>query len=191
MLAEPLEVILQVIDVLDDLDVPYWIGGSLAVAVHGVARSTLDADLVADLKVKHIELFAGALDDIFYLDIEMVKDAIMRRSSFNIIHRETMFKVDIFALRDRDFDQSQLLRRENQIVALEPERMAHVCTPEDLVLIKLEWYRIGGEVSDRQWRDILGVLKAQSGKLDREYMRKWADELEVSDLLDRAFAEAL
>lgn len=191
MLAEPLEVILQVIDVLDDLDVPYWIGGSLAVAVHGVARSTLDADLVADLKVKHVEPFAGALEDIFYLDIEMIKDAIMRRSSFNIIHRVTMFKVDVFVLKDRDFDQSQLLRREKQIVTMEPDRMAHVCTPEDLVLVKLERYRMGGEVSDRQWLDILGVLKAQSGKLDREYLREWAVELGVSDLLDRAFVEAL
>jgi hypothetical protein len=190
MLAEPLAVTLQVIDALDMLNVPYWIGGSLAVAVHGVARSTLDTDLVADLRIEQAELFAGTLEPAFYLDIEMIMDAISRQSSFNIIHRETMFKVDIFILKDRAFDQSQLIRREKQIVTIEPERTADVCTPEDLLLVKLEWFRMGGEVSERQWRDVLGVLKAQSGKLDIAYLRRWAGELNIADLLDRAFAEA-
>lgn len=191
MLAEPLAVTLKVIEVLDTLDVPYWIGGSLAAALHGVARSTLDTDLVADIRIEHAELFAGTLEYAFYLDIEMIKDAITRRSSFNIIHRETMFKVDIFLLKERAFDQSQLIRREKYIVAIEPERTAHVCSPEDIVLVKLEWYRMGGEVSERQWRDVLGVLKTQAGKLDIGYLRDWAGELGVADLLDRALSESM
>jgi hypothetical protein len=73
---------------------------------------------------------------------------------------------------------------------ISPELSAKFASPEDTVLAKLEWYRLGGEVSERQWRDVLGVLRARGSQLDLEYMRKWAGELHVGDLLERGLQEA-
>lgn len=190
MLPEPVAVTLLVIEALEALDVPYLIGGSLASAVHGVARTTVDVDLVADLRPEHAERLAQALSDAFYVDTEAIQDAIRRRSSFNVIHLETMFKVDVFVCKQRPFDQAQFERRTTQVIATDPERTAYVASAEDTVLTKLEWYRMGGEVSERQWRDVLGVLKVQGERLDLAYLRRWAGALGIADLLEQALAQA-
>jgi len=190
MLAEPIAVTLLVADVLKALDVSYAIGGSLASAFHGVMRATMDADLVADLRLEHAEPLAQALGDAFYANVAMMRDAIRRRASFNVIHLETTFKVDVFVAKSRAFDRSQLARRQLHLLSEDPERYAYVTTAEDIVLSKLEWYRLGNEVSDRQWRDVLGVLKVQGDRLDRDYVQRMAVELGVVDLLDRAWREA-
>jgi hypothetical protein len=190
MLSEPVAVTLLVIEALEGLGVPYLIGGSLASAVHGVARATVDTDLVVDLRLEHAEQLAQALSGAFYVDAESIRDAIRHRSSFNVIHLETMFKVDVFVRKQRPFDQAQFERRMAQVVATDPERTAYVASPEDTVLTKLEWYRMGGEVSDRQWRDVLGVLKVQGERLDLEYLRRWATALGVADLLEQALVQA-
>jgi len=101
-----------------------------------------------------------------------------------------MFKVDVFIPRPRPFQQSQLARAQRQNFALETEMSANFASPEDTILSKLEWYRMGGEVSDRQWRDVLGVLKTRVGELDLKYLRKWAKELQISDLLERALKQS-
>jgi hypothetical protein len=97
-----------------------------------------------------------------------------------------MFKVDVFVAKGRAFDRAQLARRQSRLLSADPERYAYVTSAEDIVLSKLEWYRMGGEVSDRQWRDVLGVLGVQGEQLDVSYMREMAAELEVRDLLERA-----
>ena len=190
MPAEPVAVTLTVTQTLETLGVPYAIGGSLSSALHGVMRATMDVDLVADLQPEHAELLVRALGDAFYADMEMIRHAIRRHGSFNLIHLETMFKVDIFVAKPRAFDRSQLARRQLHGLGEEPEHQAYFTSAEDTVLVKLEWYRRGGEVSDRQWRDVLGVLKVQGDRLDRDYMQRMAVELKVSDLLKRALEEA-
>jgi len=190
MLAEPIAVTLLVADALEALHVPYAIGGSLAGALHGVMRATMDADLVADLRLEQVEPLARALGDAFYADVASMRSAVHRRASFNVIHLESMFKVDVFCARPRAFDRSQLARRQLHMLSEDPERHAYVISAEDIVLAKLDWYRMGNEVSDRQWLDVLGVLKVQGDRLDRRYMWRMADELGVTDLLERALGEA-
>ena len=190
MLAESISVVLLVADVLDALGVSYAIGGSLASAVHGVMRATMDADLVADLRLEHVEPLARVLGEAFYADVAMMHDAVRRHSSFNVIHLETTLKVDVFVAKPRPFDRSQLARRQLHLLSEKPDRRAYVTSAEDIVLAKLEWYRMGGEVSDRQWRDVLGVLKVQGERVDRSYLQRMAGELGVGDLLGRAIEEA-
>jgi hypothetical protein len=187
---EPIEVTLKVTDVFEKLGIPYLIAGSLASTLYGMVRTTQDSDVVAEMRLEHLQVFVSALQDEFYIDEEMIADAIQRNSSFNIIHSETMFKVDVFLPSPRPFLQAQLERAERQTFSFEAEISAKFASPEDTVLSKLEWYRMGGEVSDRQWRDIIGVLKTRAGELDLEYLRKWAAELHVSDLLERALEQA-
>jgi hypothetical protein len=189
MLPEPVAVTLQVTDVLDALNVPYLIGGSFASSVYGTYRATADVDLVADLKFDHVEPLVKALRKQFYIDAEAVRDAIRYRRSFSAIHLTTMFKVDVFIPQRRPYSQTQLDRRVKHVIWPEPECSVYLASAEDNVLAKLEWYRMGGEVSERQWRDVLGVLKAQSTKLDVGYLRQWAAALNIADLLENALIE--
>jgi hypothetical protein len=187
---EPIAVTLLVIDAMDALGVPYLIGGSLASAVHGVLRATLNTDLVADLRLEHAEPLARALGGTFYVDAESIREAVLHQRSFNVIHLETMFKVDVFVVKKRPFHHSQMERRLAQVIATDPDRTAYVATAEDTILAKLEWYRLGGDVSEQQWRDVLGVMKVQADRLDLAYLRQWAAQLNISDLLERAIKEA-
>ena len=190
MQGEATRITLFVAQTLEQIGIPYAVGGSLASSLHGVMRSTLDVDIVADMKMEHIPPLIAALSKEFYADDEMMKDAIEHHSSFNLIHYETAFKVDIFIRKTRAFDGMQLERRQTSVIATNPEESIYVTSPEDTILAKLEWYRMGGEMSDRQWRDILGVLKTRAGELDLVYLRKWANELKVTDLLERALKES-
>ena len=189
MQNEPIEVTLKVTGVLEKLGVPYVIGGSLASTLYGMVRTTQDSDIITEMRPEHIQPFISSLQDEFFIDEEMIADSIQHNSSFNIIHRDSMFKVDIFIPRPRPFQRSQLARAQRQTFELETEISANFASPEDTVLSKLEWYRMGGEVSDSQWRDILGVLKTRAGELDLGYLRKWAVDLKVTDLLERALKE--
>lgn len=190
MQNEPVEVTLKVTKIFEDLGVPYIIGGSLASTLYGMVRTTQDSDIITEMRENNIQPFVSALRGEFYIDEEMIAESIQRNSSFNIIHRDSMFKVDIFIPRLRPFLQSQFSRARKQTFSFEPEVSAKFASPEDTILSKLEWYRLGGEASDRQWRDILGVLKTQEGSLDLAYLRKWAGELKVVDLLERAVKES-
>jgi hypothetical protein len=189
MLPEPIAVTISVIAILEKLEVRYLIGGSLASTVHGMVRTTQDSDIVAELRPEHVESLVRLLEGEFYIDEESIASAVAQHTSFNIIHRESMFKVDIFIPPLSPFMREQLSRARRQVFTVEPRVEALVATAEDTLLAKLEWYRMGNEVSERQWRDVLGILKIQAGNLDLVYLRHWAKELKVSDLLEHAMSE--
>jgi hypothetical protein len=184
-----LAAISPIVEALEQLGVSYHIGGSVASSVYGILRATIDADLVANLYLEQVRPLVKRLEAEYYIDEDMVRDAVKRCSSFNIIHLDTMLKVDVFIPKSRLFDQEEL-RRSQQEVLLEGTRPFNVASPEGTILNKLEWYRMGGEVSDRQWNDILGVLKVQGTNLDMNYLQKWAANLNVTDLLERALVDA-
>jgi hypothetical protein len=190
VLTEPTAVTLKVIDMLDALNIRYLIGGSFASAIHGVARMTADVDLIVDLNMDRVDSLARGLQSEFYVDEEAIRDAVRRRESFNLIHLSTMFKVDVFVHKHRPFDEAQFERRERHVISIDPERHAYIATPEDNILAKLEWYRMGGETSERQWTDVQNILKTQAGRLDLAYLHQWASSLGVADLFDRALIEA-
>ncbi len=187
---EALRASLEVIRALEELDVPYLVGGSLASSFHGTPRSTNDADLVADLKLAHVPLLAATLEADFYLDRDRIRDAVRGRSSFNVIYLETMFKVDVFVLKNDPLAREEMRRRQRVVVDEGSGRAIDVASPEDTVLQKIAWYRLGGSTSQRQWDDILGVLKVQRYDLDREYLERWAPHLDIQDLLRKAFRDA-
>jgi hypothetical protein len=172
--SEPIEATLAVAATLERLGVEYLVGGSLATSLHGIPRATLDVYIVADLRMSHVDGFVKSLQDTFFVDADMVKDAVRRRSTFNILHLATMFKVDVFVTGDDDLLTAELSRKQRVRVMEDPQAELFVASPEDMVLQKLIWYRQGGGVSDRQWSDVIGVIRTQAERLDTAYLRLWA-----------------
>lgn len=188
--VDPVPMTLSVVAALTHLGIPYYIGGSLASGVHGTYRATAHADIIADLHESQVDSLAGMLAARFYADPDMMRDAIQHRASFNLLHLDTGFKVDVFVNKGRPFDRSQFERRIARPLELGSEDSVYLSDAEGAILSKLEWYRKGGEVSDRQWTDILGILKVRAHGIDKEYLRHWAARLDLSDLLARAFDDA-
>jgi hypothetical protein len=182
--------LIPVVEALERLGVAYQIGGSVASSLHGTPRSTNDVDLVADLQAQHVEPLCRELQGSYYAAPELAFDAIRHKSCFNLLHLATGYKVDIFVRGGSEYDITSLQRNSPRRIDEDDKgRTFPVATAEDMVLRKLQWFRRGGEVSDRQWRDVLGVLRAQRDRLDHAYLYRWATELKVDDLLASAERE--
>jgi hypothetical protein len=179
-----------VIACFEKVGIEYYIGGSVASSAYGIARATMDVDLVANVAIHQVNHLVNALETDYYIDAEMIEDAIHRSASFNLIHLETMIKIDVFIAKDQPYDSEAFARRQADTLDEESSRKFYLSSPEDVVLNKLQWYQKGGSVSEQQWRDVLGVLKVQGNKLDLEYLKYWASRLNISDLLNRSFDDA-
>jgi hypothetical protein len=189
-LPDIIEVTFKVIKVFEKLGIAYHIGGSLASSAFGIARSTLDVDIIAEVKPEQASDIYENLREEFYVDSEMILSAIQKQSSFNLIHLETLFKVDIFPLKNHLFDQQAFQRRLRKAPSEDTSQQLFFATPEDIVLHKLVWFKESVGVSDRQWNDVQGVLKVQGDQLDMAYLNYWAKELGISELLEKAINEA-
>jgi hypothetical protein len=172
---------------LDRGAIAYMIGGSVASSVYGVVRATMDMDLVADIRPAQVAGLAAQLCGEFYADPEMMRGALGAGRAFNVIHFATSYKFDIFPLSQDAYQQTQFSRRAVKEIALGGVTLAvPVAAAEDTLLMKLVWYRLGGEVSERQWNDVRGIIGVQGARLDRAYLAGWADYLKVADLLEAA-----
>lgn len=182
----PLSVLLQVTTTLEHENIPYVLVGSFASSIHGMYRSTADIDILAEIKKEQIRPLFEILQNSFYLDEHAMRDAVAQGRSFNAIHFDSVFKVDIFIATSDEFALSQLSRRQLRRISPEKDETVYVASAEDTILAKLRWYRAGYETSNTQWNDVLGILGTSRSSLDFEYLRIWADKLRVADLLQKA-----
>ena len=187
LLTEPVQITQRLVREFEDLNIQYYIGGSLASSLHGIPRATQDVDIIADIALQHIPKLIKVLEAEFYIDGDMIKDAIQRRKSFNLIHYETMFKVDIFIPKSDLAAQEEMERRQQYQVSDSPQQLLYLASAEDIILNKLQWFQMGGGVSERQWNDVLGVIQIQHTNLDRTYLERAAQQRGISDLLQKVF----
>jgi hypothetical protein len=158
MLLGELEIALDVGKQLDALGVTWLVGGSLASSILGEPRATADVDLVADLRGLHVKPLFAALVDTYYIDEDATKVAVRTRGAFNVIQLASMTKVDIYCSLDEPLARDELKRR---IFVDVDGRKVPCASAEDIILQELKWFVAGGGVSDRQWRDVRGVIKVQ------------------------------
>ncbi len=187
ILGEPLQITKQIADVFQDLKIHYMIGGSLASSLHGIPRATQDIDIIADIKPNKVKELVNILKKDFYIDEDMIKEALSRYTSFNIIHLETMFKVDIFILKQDQASKEEMSRRKSYRIS--EKQYLYLTSAEDIIIHKLHWYELGNRVSERQWKDVIGVLQVQGKHLNYDYLKKTANRMNVSELLTQAIEE--
>lgn len=187
MNGSPLEAARQISQVFESLSIRHAIVGSVASSLRGVPRATVDVDFVVDLAHAHLTPLMEALGSQYYMSEEAAVEAIRRTGMFNLIHTFTGYKIDVHLAGEDPYEQTKLARAISMKVA-EGAKLK-VATAEDLILSKLRWYRLGGEFSERQWKDVLGIFVFQP-ELDLAYLTRWAENLKVSDLLEKAIQES-
>ncbi len=188
--SDMIQALRPVIEALDELGVEYYIGGSVASGVYGVARSTLDVDVIAGLADSHVDRFVQRLSHDYYVSENMVRHAIAKKSCFNVIYLANSYKVDVFVASSDAYDREAMQRRTTNRITGDDSFVSNVASLEDVILSKLRWFRLGNEVSERQWTDVIQMMKIQRNRPNLEYLTKWAHELKINDLLDRALVES-
>ncbi len=181
--GDPLSVARVIAAILARLGIRYVVGGSVASSVWGEPRTTVDVDLMIEGSAEAVGNLVNELEESFYVDRESALDAHARGGSFNAIHFESSMKVDFFMAERNEIASNQLDRRRALEIA---GSMIHFYAPEDLIVRKMMWFRSGGDQSERQWRDILGIVKTSRQILDDVYLEAAAELAGVADLLQRA-----
>ena len=174
----------SVTEAFTHLGTRYYVGGSIASSFHGAMRSTMDVHLLCELDESHVEELLRLIGSDYYASKPAIYDAIRRQSCFNLIHLPTSFKVDVFVSQRRPFDLEVVQRAEFHSLVSSGDLVVPIATVEDVILLKLEWYRIGGEVSERQWDDIDRLIQLSRTNLDQAYLKETAELVGVRDLLD-------
>ena len=190
MTSEIVAALLPLSDAFRVLGIQYRVGGSVASSVFGVMRATYDIDLVANVEPKHVDPLVAMLSTDYYIDAELIRHEIEHSSSFNLIYLDSMMKVDVFILGQDEYDQEAFGRAIQLPLSADDATDFTLCTPEDIVLRKLDWHRRGGGASERQLEDVVQVLRVRSDTLDRTYLDLWASKLDVSDELVRCWRRA-
>jgi hypothetical protein len=185
-----IQVLERLAEVLDALGIPYAIGGSIASSVYGTVRFTRDADIAMLPFPSAADKFYTMLKDEFYVNEEAMQQALGCCGTFNIIHFDTAFKIDIFLLGPSDFEQQLLVRSRMVRLGETPESDLCFVSPEDVILLKLRRLNESEGFDENQWDDILGVLAIQGRTLDFRHLAEYAKILGVEDLLERAITEA-
>lgn len=185
--GDVLDVALHVAAAIEACGGEYFVGGSVASSLQGEPRATNDIDFVLSLPLGKIASFRDELGSDFEVDADMLRTALMRASTANAFFLPLVIKIDFFGRGYEPFDEAEFSRRRAVQIRPSGERLM-IKSPEDTVLRKLLWYRAGGEVSDKQWRDILSVLRISGDQMDGPYLNAWAKRLNVEGLLRKARA---
>jgi len=186
MLSDVMIALLEIKDALEGAGIEYMVVGSLASSAHGLPRATRDADVVVIMTHEQIAKLVELLEPKFYVSKDAASDAIRHGTSFNAIHEETFYQVDLFVASITPFNRLQFERREYIEIDPDHDITMPFQSAEDTILSKLDWFRQGKEVSERQWQDVLGILRSQGEQLDHHYLRQWAANLGLDALLQRA-----
>ncbi len=176
------EVLQIVIATLEKNNIPYMLTGAIAVNYYGRPRLTHDVDIVVNIEKKHIESIVDAFYQEFYLSSEGIEDAIKHHTVFNIIHHETGLKIDFWMLRDEEYDKTRFSRRESQTIF---DREMYISSAEDMILVKLLWYK--ESTSEKHIMDVKGILQVQGESVDNNYLEKWAEKLNVREILKELY----
>lgn len=173
------EVIKKVVTGLEKNDIYYMLTGAIAVSYYGRPRFTHDVDLVVQIRIEDagrlVELFKGE----FYVALEGIIDAVKHSTMFNLIHQETGIKVDCWLLKHTEYDELCFSRRRKETIF---DQEMYISSPEDLIITKLDWYK----QSDLQkhYEDVVGIFQIQKGKLDVDYIKKWAEYFSFSGVIE-------
>ncbi len=160
--------------------------GSVASSLHGEPRASLDVDVVVDPSAASLGRLVDALDELgWYADPDAAREALAERTQFNAIDPVSGWKIDLIIRKRRPFSESEFGRRQRMAVL---GTDAQVASPEDTIVAKLEWARLGE--SDRQLRDVVGILRVSAADLDLGYVAEWVERLGLQELWDRARAMA-
>lgn len=181
-MTDPAGLLRAIVALLDEIGIPHMVVGSFASSVHGEPRTTRDLDLVIDPRREQLDQLLAALDPVlYYVDPDVARDALRRRSMFNVIEIETAWKLDFVVRKERPFSMEELQRRSvARILGID----VATATAEDTIIAKLEWASEGG--SDRQLEDVAGILRVCGVTLDLAYVERWTAELGLAELWTRA-----
>jgi hypothetical protein len=180
---------IPVIEAFECLGIRYSLSGSIACSVYGLPRGAQDIDFLADIQLEHVCPLIDHLQAVYTINAQALRDAIAQRNAFSLLHLSSLVKVDVMLPSGTPFD-SLVLQRARQLSLIEGYQPIWIVSPEDVVLMRLEWYRDCGATADDQWNDMLGVLKVEAPTMDLTYLRHVAPTLNVSGLLEQALIDA-
>jgi hypothetical protein len=188
---DPLDLVGEMGRLFEEVGIAWVLGGSMASSVSGQPRATMDVDMAVRMELEQVAKLCDVVTPAYYASEHMIRDAVVHRSSFNIIRLDGVMRVDVFVLGDGLLDQRQMdRRRQIDVPGTAGPIFIWVGSPEDQVLRKLHWFQLGGEVSDRQWNDVLGLLTVQAATIDFTDVVYTATQLGLGDLAVRAIADA-